>query len=147
MVMKTPSYQSSDALTPDEQDEMIELFNNGMIKQVMLGKKISANMNTTTDQAIIINSSNYVIRRILVTNASASLTLGAGGIYTAASKGGTAVVAAGQVYSALTNSAKILDLTLAVTDRRTEDTLYLSLTSALGSTATADIYIFGDKLD
>jgi len=145
--MKTPSYQSSDALTPTEQEEMIDLFNNGMIKQVMLGKKLSVNMNSTADQAIIINSSNYVIRRILVTNASASLTLGAGGIYTAASKGGVAVVAAGQVYSALTGAAKILDLTLAVTDRRTENTLYLSLTTGLGSAATADVYIFGDRLD
>jgi predicted solute-binding protein len=84
--------------------------------------------------------------RIYVTNASTSLTLAAGGIYTATSKGGTAIVAAGQVYSALTSSSKTLQTTIAVTDTRTESTLYLSLTTAQGSAATADVYVFADVL-
>jgi hypothetical protein len=105
----------------------------------------SADFNVTTDQPIAINlpsgASAYHITRIIVTNASVSMTTAAGGVYTAASKGGTAIVAAAQVYSALTTNAKILVLTLANSDRRTESTLYFSLTTGHGSAATADIYV------
>lgn len=116
---------------------------------VCLGRLKGANFNATTDQAIPINSSRYVVRKIVVNNASISLTTAAGGVYTAASKGGTALVAAGQVYSALTASTKFVDLTLeavAGTDVVTATTLYLSLTTAQGAAATADIYVYGDAL-
>lgn len=116
----------------------------------VIGKLASADMNSTGDQAIRMNCSRYVIRRICVLNTSTSLTLAVGGIYTATSKGGSAVVAASQVYSGLTGSTKFLDLTLAAiatTDVRTEANLYLSLTVAQGGAATADCYILGDCLD
>ena len=82
---------------------------------------LSANMNVTTDQAMrkIGLFTNYIIDQILVESASISLTTAAGGIYTAASKGGVAVVGAAQTYAALTSSAKTLALTLANTDKRT----------------------------
>ena len=81
---------------------------------ILLGSLIAANFNSTADQQITIfsNPSKYIIRRIVVTNASASLSTAAGGIYTAVSKGGTAVVAAAQAYSTLTGSTLFLDLTL-----------------------------------
>ena len=113
-----------------------------------LGFLKSANMNSTSDQAISINSAKYVIRRIIVCNASTSLTLAVGGFYAAASKA-TAIVASTQVFTALTGSTKTLDTTLnalALSDTRTETTLYLSLTTAQGGAATADVYIFGDNL-
>lgn len=147
MANNTPSFNSLDTLTPTEQSALVTLMGYGMLGQVMLGKSVGVNMNSTADQSITIRSSNYIIRRIVVTNASASLTTAAGGVYSAASKGGTAIVASGQAYSALTTAVKVLDLTLANTDRRTETTLYLSLTTGQGSAATANIYIFGDKLD
>jgi len=113
----------------------------------MLGVLKGANMNSTADQPIAIalppGTSTYVIDKIIATNASTSLTLAAGGLYTAAAKGGTAIVAAAQVFSALTSAAKVLNPTLAVTDKRTEATLFLSLTVAQGASATADIYIVG----
>jgi hypothetical protein len=115
----------------------------------MLGSLKGANFNSTADQAIPIGAPKYIIRKIVVVNASTSLTLAAGGIYTAASKGGTAIVSAVQLYSALTASTKFIDLTLAGilgTDVRTESTLYLSLTTAQGSAATADVFIIGDVL-
>lgn len=112
-----------------------------------LGRLISANMNTTSDQAIPIAASTYVIEKIIVTNASANLTLAAGGIYTATSKGGTAVVAGAQVYSALTGSTKFIALTIAaLTDILTGANVYLSLTTGQGSAATADVYVFGRSL-
>lgn len=115
------------------------------MRQGVIGKIIGANFNVTTDQSIALPA-NYIIEKIIVTNASINLTTAAGGIYSAISKGGTAVVAAGQVYSALSASAKILALTLAVTDRRTDALLYLNLTTPQGAPATADVYVIGYKL-
>lgn len=112
-----------------------------------VGRLISGNFNSTADQAINISAKKYVIRRVVVTNASTSLTLSVGGLYDAASKGGTTLVANTQVYSALTASTKVLDLTLnALTDVSTVATLYLSLTVAQGGAGTADVFIFADVL-
>lgn len=114
----------------------------------LLGK-LSANMNTTADQAIALSlgtATKYIIEKILVTNASASLTLANGGIYTGAAKGGTAIVAA-QIFSALTASTKTLVLTLVgLLDVLSTNPIFLSLTVAQGSAATADIYVFGRPL-
>jgi hypothetical protein len=113
----------------------------------LLGKKVSANMNVTTDQTIAIGASKYFIDKVVVTNASASLTLAVGGLYTASSKGGTQVIANTQIFSALTASTKILLLTSLVTaDVLTASQLFLSLTTAQGSAATCDILIYGYDL-
>jgi len=119
--------------------------------QILLGQLISANMNSTADQQITIFSApaKYIIRRIVVTNASVSLTTADGGVYPQTSKGGTAIVAAGQAYSGLTASAKFIDLTIASGytsggDVLTATNIFLSLTTAQGSAATADVYVFGD---
>ena len=119
---------------------------------ILLGSLIAANFNSTADQQITIfsNPSKYIIRRIVVTNASANLSTAAGGIYTAVSKGGTAVVAAAQAYTTLTGSTLFLDLTLngtgfaSTTVKSSIPNLYLSLTTAQGAAATADVYVYGD---
>jgi len=118
-------------------------------KRSLLASFIGVNFNSTSDQIIRMLSSNCIIRKIIVQNASVSLTTAVGGIYTAASKGGTAIVAASQTYSALTASTKFLDLTLdssLSTDALQVQALYLSLTTAQGATATADVFIYGDDL-
>ena len=118
-------------------------------KTQLLGALKSADMNVTTDQAIGINASKYILRRIVVTDASLNLTTAAGGVYTAASKAGTAVVGAAQVYTALTAATKFVDCTLDAscgTDYFTAATLYLSLTTGQGAAATANVYIYGDPL-
>lgn len=122
---------------------------------ILLGKLIGANMNSTADQQITMldNPSKFILRRIVVTNASISLSTAAGGVYTAASKGGTAVVAAAQAYSSLTTSSLFLDLTLSTTSsasttvKSSIPNLYLSLTTAQGAAATADVYVYGDILE
>ena len=119
-------------------------------QQYVLASLIGADFNVTTDQAITIPAGRWVVRKIVVNNASISLTAATGGIYTAISKGGTAIVAAAQVYSALTASSKFLDLTLGAgmaTDILTATTIYFSLTTAQGAAATGDIFIIGDRLD
>lgn len=123
----------------------------------VIAKLLGANFNATTDQALalqIADSDNqvtsgagdFILDKIVVTNASISLTTAVGGVYTAASKGGTAVVANTQVYSALTASTKWVALTLAnsaLTDVLNLANLYFSLTTAQGAAATADIYVYG----
>lgn len=117
----------------------------------LLGSLIGADMNTTADQAIAIASgiTKYIIRRIVVTNASTSLTTAAGGVYGAAAKSAPVIVAATQVYSALTASAKFKDLTLEAvvgTDILTATTIYFSLTTPQGGAATASIFVFGENV-
>ncbi len=116
--------------------------------QQVLFRLIGANMNATTDQAFVpylwTPGSTYLIERIRVVNASTSLTLAAGGIYTAASKAGNALVAAGQAYSTLTGPTIGLDLTVAAVGNGQQTvTPILSLTTAQGAAATADFYIYG----
>lgn len=119
--------------------------------QILLGELISANMNSTADQQITIFSApaKYIIRRIVVTNASVSLSTAVGGVFPQVSKGGTAIVAAGQVYSGLTGVAKFIDLTIASGytsggDTLTATNIFLSLATPQGAAATADVYVFGD---
>lgn len=110
----------------------------------LIGKIIGANMNSTADQVFSINTgiARYQADVIQATNASTSMTTAAGGVYNTASKGGTPIVAATQVYTALSTAAKVLALTIAVTDTNTVP-LILSLTTGHGSAGTADFYIWG----
>lgn len=110
----------------------------------------SANLNVVTDQACTPPASitKFTVTSILVTNASTSLTTVAGGVYPAVSKGGVPLVAAGQVYTALTAANIILTMTLAGTVAAVPYTsaVFLSLTLGQGSAATADIYVIGIDL-
>jgi len=120
-------------------------------QQRILGFIKGADFNSTADQAINIGKfgSKFLVTGFIVTNASASLTLAAGGLYSAASKGGTAVVLAAQVYSALTGSAVVLQAPISTAGASvalTVSQLFLSLTTAQGSAATADVYVLGVDL-
>ena len=119
-----------------------------LYRERILFALIGANFNVTTDQQIhkLFPFVKWRLTGVFVTNASLSLTTAAGGIYMAASKGGAAIVAAGQSYAALTTSGKMLDLTINNTDIRTEDVPRFALTTAQGAAATADIYIRGIAL-
>lgn len=64
-----------------------------------LGVLRGAVFNSTADQQIQINFSKYIIRRITIVNPSGSLSGAVGGLYTAASKGGTNIVAASGLFS------------------------------------------------
>lgn len=118
----------------------------------VISKLISANLNSTADQLMsYVNFSKYNITRIIVTNASINLgaLVTAGGVYTAASKGGTNIVGSGQVYTALTSATTILSLTFVagISDLAlTSSSLYFSLTVAAGTPATADIYVYAKPL-
>lgn len=115
---------------------------------ILLGTA-SCDANTTGDTAIPIIAASYIVRKIVAYNASISLTTVAGGIYTAAAKGGSVLVAATQVYSALTASTKFLDLTLqapATTDVQSSANLYFSPTTPQGAAATVTVEVWGDQI-
>lgn len=127
--------------------------------RIECGYLLGANANVTTDQAIPISvpSATYLVDSILVSNPSISMTTAAGGVYSAVSKGGVAIVASSQVYSALTtNSANTtgnaLLLTISTAGNTTafqgptqsspQTTVYLSLTTAQGSAGTFDVRVY-----
>ena len=122
----------------------------------VLTKFTSADFNSTSDQALVLPSriTAFMLTRIIITNPSISLTTAVGGFYPAASKGGTALVANTQVYSSLTTASKLLQATLdsAVATTRysianlADWAIYLSLTTAQGAAATADVYVCGIDL-
>lgn len=123
----------------------------------VIGKLLGANFNVTTDQAIpiqisdddnnqVVEAGEFIVERITIVNASISLTTAVGGIYTALAKGGSAIVPAAQVYSALTAANKYLNATLAgtaLTDVLNQTDLYLSLSTPQGAAATADVFVYG----
>lgn len=120
-------------------------------QQQVLGSLRGANFNTTVDQAIPILATvtAFQITSIVVTNCSTSLTLAAGGFYPTTSKGGTPIVAAAQLYSALTGDTVLFGATIAATPLVTRYAIanvYLALTTAQGGAATCDVYVVGVDL-
>jgi len=122
---------------------------------------LNASFNDTNDQPISIPKtlSVFVVTRILVTNASTSLSTAAGGFYSGASKTGVTMVAAAQVYTLLTAASLVLYPTLTSLGSGVRfssanlselDTdywqLFLSLTTGQGSAATADVFVCGYDL-
>lgn len=117
---------------------------------MLLFYKRGCDLNVTTDNILVkqFDCATFIIDNIRACNASISLTTAVGGIYTAASKGGIAVVANTQGYSALTGPTLGVALTLAPAglDELTADALYLNLTTPQGAPATADVFVFGMPL-
>jgi hypothetical protein len=121
----------------------------------LCGTLLAANMNVSTDQPFrwfLGPTQSYQLVKITAKNASRSFGAGsaAGGIYTAASKGGTAIVGAAQAYTALTatNATANLALTLVAgvgtLGQYTNAPLIFSLTTADGSAGTLDFLAYCD---
>jgi hypothetical protein len=121
----------------------------------LLGSLLSANFNVggagaIGDQIItfpLANNVKYRIRRITVCNTTVNgMSTAVGGLYTAAAKAGSAIVANSQVYTGLTNALTALDLTLALPNLilAAGTPLYFSLTTPQGAPARADLYVYGD---
>ena len=114
-----------------------------------IGRKLAADFNTTADQAITLLPGNWTITGVYAAKGSRSMTTAAGGVYTAAAKGGTAIVAAGQTYTGLTGATTdVVTCTMAATPTVTGSgvtgaTIYFALTTGQGAAGTGDIFIFG----
>jgi len=108
-------------------------------------------MTSTADQQFIrvCACSRYYVTRVVAKGLGGNAGVAAGGIYTAAAKGGSTIVAAGQAWSGVSDINKIQIATLAAyasSDAPTA-TPYWSLTTGAGSAARADIYIYGFPID
>jgi hypothetical protein len=125
----------------------------GLGSGALCGELIGANMFVTTDQPLrwfVPANQYYRLTKITARNASRTFAGGtaAGGIYTGTSKPASPVVAASQVYTALTatNATANLDLTLVsgVGDKGeyTNTPLVFSLTTADGTAGTLDLFAY-----
>lgn len=115
--------------------------------ETVVGVLKGANFNITTDQQFNwIAGGNFVVTKIVTTNASTSLTTAAGGVYQSAAKGGAVIVAAATVYTALTTAAFAQVTAAAATSTILFNAAampYLNLTTAQGGAATADVFLIG----
>ena len=130
--------------------------NTGEIKLFELRR---ARMDVTTDQAflkVFSGGVRYKITRIVAVLRNAkSAAAAVGGIYTAASKGGSQVVANSQTFTPLVTTDSTRTLTLATygSDTNMADgtysgsNLYLSLTTPAANAGIADFYIYGTVMD
>lgn len=119
-------------------------------QSMLLGSLIGANGAITTDQPFEMHGADtYVIRRVVIANASAEPTTTIkGGIYTAASKAGTVIVPATQGYDVLDpeDEFKVIDVPISLGYSHRAPQLYLSLTTAEATPLTFDVYVFGDAM-
>ena len=121
--------------------------------ETVLGLLLGADFNTTDDQQIEIvdTIAKICLTRIIVTNASLSLTTAVGGFYPQPAKAGTTIVANSQAYSGLTDATKLINPTLTsygtgtlfTASILTAFSIYFALTTPQGVVATADIYVCG----
>lgn len=111
----------------------------------LLGIIPSINMNLVGDNLLNIPNTRYRIDKIVIENASASLSLATLGVFTSAGGSGTSI-AGDQSLTALTAPIKFVDMTLepiVSTDVLTVNTLYVRVGTAQGSAATARLLLFG----
>lgn len=122
----------------------------GVSGYTLIGRIVGANMNATTDQAatMFINSAvGWIPALMVVKDCSTSLTTAQGAAYDAASKGGNRIFGSGttQAYTACTGSGTAV--TLAAATQAVVETgstaPKLSLTTAQGAAATANVYFYG----
>ena len=123
----------------------------------IIGLLRGANWGITTDQTIPIlpmtpgglgylpSATKYRVTAVWVENCTGALSSAAGGVYDAASKGGNALVAAGQTWATCTSATTMQTATLgaALSVKETAQNLFLSLTTGNGTTQTGDIFIEG----
>lgn len=110
--------------------------------------RVSVDLNSTSDQAVTLELpdgfSRYRIASAIVTNnTSANASSAVGGIYTAASKGGTAIVDAAQTYLLLTTDTRnqVLTISTAGVQIMNDLTLFFSLSTPAGVAATGELII------
>lgn len=112
----------------------------------LLGNGTAINMNAAaSDNLIAITATRYIVRRIVIENASGTLAAATAGLFTAA--GGIGTVAADQTTAAATTANKFVDLTISgvgLTDILTGVNLYFRVGTPSAGAATANVWIFGE---
>ena len=113
----------------------------------LLASSDAVDLNSaTTDTAVTVNATRYLIDKITLENPSAAVTTATMGLFTAAGGGGTTLCADQALSGSLTATTKIMHLTkqsVVDSDSRTDGTLYVRVGSAEGSAATTNVKIYG----
>jgi hypothetical protein len=130
------------------------ISNNAPFSLQLMGVAHAIDMNSTADQPVTIHcpATTCRINTIFVINPSIAMTTVIGGIYTATSKAGVAIVAAAQTYNSLTTNApntngNLFGLPIAgATIATNQSTIWISFTTPQGAAATADFYFYGFPL-
>lgn len=118
--------------------------NNG---HLFMARKLD--MNVTTDQQLISFAlpPRWTPLTIYVMNCSADPSGAVGGLYSGTGKTGNTIVTAAQTYTGLSAIFNVKTISSAnsatVFTRPTNDILYFSLTTPLGTAATCDMYVDG----
>lgn len=109
----------------------------------------SADFQSVADQVFVKQflGTNYVVTNIVaVRKTGGSTVTNLGGVYPAASKGGTPIVAATQSWLGLSASGKTTTAVITNFDVQTT-TPYLSLSTGSTGAVTADVFIHGYIVD
>lgn len=113
----------------------------------LLGSGTAINMNAAaSDNLIAVTATRYIVRRIVIENASGTLAAATAGLFIAA--GGIGTVAADQTTAAATTANKFVDLTISsvgLTDILTGANLYFRVGTPSAGAATANVWIFGEN--
>jgi len=116
------------------------LLNNGFR---LLGSARGVNANVVGDTPItIVNTAVWSPLYIIKTNASISLTTATGGVYTALSAGGTAILTTAAL-SGNTSSTVVVSTAPTTTAVQSVTTVYWHIGTAQGAAATLDVFIYG----
>lgn len=114
---------------------------------------VTIDVNSVADVALVVDeyvsNARYRIDKIMLENASISLTTAQVGVFTAAGGLGTTIAAA-QAVAGLTAANKWIALTLEAivgTDVLTASPLYFRVTTAQGAAATVNVHLFGWSFD
>lgn len=106
---------------------------------------------STSDQALtkLFGGTNYIPTRIYGVRKTGGVTVAClGGIYSAASKGGTAIVAAAQSWAAVTGTIGFIGATIAaLTTGFAANPLYFSLSTGSTAACTGDVFVYGVVID
>ena len=113
-----------------------------------IGSALSVNLNATGDTEIVVpaGSRKFIITRIVVTNASASLAAGSlqYGIFQNALEAGEVILANGvNSATSLTAASKFISPTVAQDDSIQDSSVHFHVEVANGTAATADVYLYG----
>jgi len=116
-----------------------------------IGSAIGVNLNSVGDTVITVpnGARRFIVRRIVVTNPSASLAAGSlqYGVFSAPAAGGEAILAAGvNSATSLSAASKFVSPAVAQDDTVAAGNLYFRVAVANGTAATGDVYLFGDVL-
>lgn len=126
------------ALTPTSPTHVVRKSDITALRAVVLALNLNAAAPIDLT-ALIVPSTKYIPRRVVVLNATANLSVAELALYTAAGGAGTAIVAP-TVLTALTAAGKYQVLTIAaLSDPIVAGTLYPRLSIASGVAGTVDL--------